>query len=73
MYWSHRKEDTHTNLIESSSLNGDDRSVLLKCEEPAESLALDFANQRLYYVYVDGGAISYLDLLTQKVKLNKNI
>lgn len=60
LYWSHVKRETNTFLIESSALDGSDRRVLVNCTEPALALAVDFAEQRLYFVYER--TISYVSL-----------
>lgn len=67
MYWSHKKDDTKTYIIETSSLDGSNRAVLMNCSGPAESLSMDFQSGRLYFVYSESGAILYVDLKTKVV------
>lgn len=67
MYWSHKKEDTKSYIIESSSLDGSNRAVVMNCSDPAESLSMDYQSGRLYFVYSESGAILYVDLNTKAV------
>lgn len=62
MYWSHKKELTKTYLIETSSLDGSNREILINCTHPAESLTIDYSINRLYFVYGSVGAILFVDL-----------
>lgn len=68
MYWSHRKDDTKTYLIEISMLDGSNRSILENCTHSAESLVMDFDKQRLYYVFTQSGSIWYIDLIKKTVR-----
>lgn len=68
MYWSHKRDETKSYLIESSALDGSNRQVLINCTDPADSLAMDFTAGRLYYVYEQSGAILYVDLKTKVVQ-----
>lgn len=65
LYWSHGKHDTNTYLIENSRLDGTGRTVLVNCTELANSLAMDFATNRLYFVY--NRSIAFVDLVTRHV------
>lgn len=67
MYWSHKKDDTKTYIIETSSLDGSHRAVVMNCSDPAESLSMDYPTGRLYFVYSESGAILYVDLKTKAV------
>lgn len=67
MYWSHRNEEKKTYLIEQSALNGDNRKILLNCNETAKSLTLDFLTNRLYFVNAERSSIWYFDLNTEEV------
>lgn len=69
MYWAHKREDTKTYLIESSSLDGWNREIILNSTESARSLSIDFSTDRLYFVYVESGKIVYYDLKTHLVSL----
>lgn len=68
MYYSHIKNETKLYLIETCALDGSNRRVLVNCTEPADSLAMDVLNRRLYFVYTDSGAILYVDLQTNAVR-----
>ncbi|KAJ6647666.1 Prolow-density lipoprotein receptor-related protein 1, partial [Pseudolycoriella hygida] len=64
MYWSHKKDLTKTYLIEKSSLDGSNREVLINCSHPAESLTIDYMENRLYFVHGSIGAVMFVDLTT---------
>lgn len=67
MYWSHADEEAKIFRIESSALDGSSRRELLTTNKSTHSLTIDFASNRLYFVYQNSGIISYLDLATYKV------
>lgn len=67
MYWSHRNEERKAYYIEQSALNGDNRRIILNCNETAKSLTLDLSTDRLYFVYSEHSSIWYFDLKSEVV------
>ena len=68
MYWSHSDRENQKNLIEESTLDGSSRKIIFNAPKSVQSLAIDFKENRLYFVYSNSGLISYLDFARHEVK-----
>ncbi|XP_055372745.1 prolow-density lipoprotein receptor-related protein 1 [Condylostylus longicornis] len=69
MYWSHSDKSNKVHEIEVSSMDGSNRQLLFNGSKSMQSLAIDFGDSRIYFVYLNSGIISYLDL--QDLRVNE--
>lgn len=67
LYFAHESSNGKLFIIQQSSMDGENRRILLNSSQPISSLTVDIKSNRLYFIRKQTGSVEYLHLLTSTV------